>query len=387
MPSKGFFIRWARRLNIDPRARRTTSTAMDTEPPLHPQLPHSLSPNDPHPLRDLGLLDLLEHDPRPTFVLDIEDAKTPSTGIQFIYRNTALTAAKSGALQDAILEKDSTDRIVGENAASPLQFRQWSYRQDFSSCECSPFCGYSWRRCLIARRWIVISGTATESSVHEGSRTDGEFRKNSLASHFVTFDWTDEFPPVKLSAHVVWARSIGWANTPLGPMRGWSPQLRSNASLIMQDPRPAVGFYGPELIMIYNESYIELLGGLHPCMGRSAREVLAPIWDDYFEPIIKRNLAGETVDITHTEIPLSRNGYIEETYFATRFIPIFDSKGATIGHYEPVVEIVSPERSFSSSAWQVSTTPHILLKFCNMVAEKLCSDKLRRFSLWILLTF
>lgn len=108
----------------------------------------------------------------------------------------------------------------------------------------------------------------------------------------------------------------------------------------MMDPRPAVGFYGPELIMIYNEPYIELLGGLHPCMGRSAREALAQVWNEYFEPIIERNLAGETVDNSHIEIPLVRNGYLEETYFSTRFIPIFDSQGATIGHYEPVVETV-----------------------------------------------
>jgi hypothetical protein len=114
----------------------------------------------------------------------------------------------------------------------------------------------------------------------------------------------------------------------------------------MQDPRPAVGFYGSELIMIYNEAYIELLGGLHPCMGRSARDVLASVWLEHFEPIIKMNLTGETVDNANVELPLTRNGFLEETYFSTRFIPIFDSDGATIGHYEPVVETVSPRQYF-----------------------------------------
>lgn len=36
----------------------------------------------------------------------------------------------------------------------------------------------------------------------------------------------------------------------------------------MQDLRPAVIFSGTDLIMIYNEAYIDLLGDLHPCMGQ-----------------------------------------------------------------------------------------------------------------------
>ncbi|KAI4606325.1 hypothetical protein J4E83_010133 [Alternaria metachromatica] len=106
----------------------------------------------------------------------------------------------------------------------------------------------------------------------------------------------------------------------------------------MQDPRPAVVFYGPDLIMIYNEAEIELLGGFHPCMGVSARVALASVWDQYFEPIIQTNLAGETVEKTNTAIHMVRSGFMEETYFSLKFIPILDAEGITIGHYEPLVE-------------------------------------------------
>ena len=321
---------------------------MDSELPLRT---HNQSSNDTDVLRDLGILNLLDHDPRPTFVLDAADARNSVLWIQLAYSNSALATAGSGALQDAISGDDDTDAKVGETAASFSQFRHWSYHQDPFSTEPVRFCDYSWTRCLIVNRWVVISGTSLKSiNLCEEPKADGGLlSKKTSRSSFTTFDWTDDPPPAKLSAHVTWARSINWSNTPLGPMRGWSPQLRSNASLIMQDPRPAVGFYGSELIMIYNEPYIELLGGLHPCMGRSAREVLKPIWDDYFEPIIERNLAGETVDKSNTEIPLMRNGFIEETYFSTRFIPIFNSEGATVGHYEPVMETVSTESYLTAS--------------------------------------
>jgi len=124
-------------------------------------------------------------------------------------------------------------------------------------------------------------------------------------------------------------------------MSAWSSQLRSIANLVMQDPRPAVVFYGPELIMIYNEAEVELLGGFHPCMGVSARIALSTVWPRYFEPIIEQNLRGETVEQTDSAIHMVRNGFMEETYFSLKFIPILNSEGATVGHYEPLTETVS----------------------------------------------
>lgn len=313
------------------------------ELPLCPQLPHNSSSTDPGFLRDLGLLDLLENDPRPTFVLDTTSARNSVLGLYLIFSNTAVE--KAGALWSAITGSHEDHRSLGEDDTSVSHFRNWTYQKPSTPDVSLPFCGYSWTRCLIAQRWVVVSGQAIKADGGLKAHPKSSSKKISR-SNFATFDWTDDPPPIKLSPHVTWARSIDWAKTPLGPMREWSPQLRSNASLIMMDPRPAVGFYGPELIMIYNEPYIELLGGLHPCMGRSAREALAQVWNEYFEPIIERNLAGETVDNSHTELPLVRNGYLEETYFSTRFIPIFDSQGATIGHYEPVVETVCTSQVF-----------------------------------------
>lgn len=77
-------------------------------------------------------------------------------------------------------------------------------------------------------------------------------------------------------------------------------------------------------------------------MGDSARVALSAVWGEYFEPIIARNLAGETVEQTNTAIHMVRSGFMEETYFSLKFIPILDSEGVTVGHYEPLVETVGP---------------------------------------------
>lgn len=257
-----------------------------------------------------------------------------------MYHNHALISANSEALLDAICREEKSNKISGEVTEILTQFQNWTFRQKPKSSEAFAFLNHSWRSCVLAGRWIVVSGLP--SLLDGETKADGEpLSKKKSRSRLSTFDWTDNLPPASLSPYVAWARSIDWSSTPLGPMSSWSPQLRSNASLVMQDTRAAVGFYGPELIMIYNEAYIELLGGLHPCLGCSARVVFPSMWEDYIEPIIKQNLAGETVTKNYTEIPLIRHGYVEETYFSTTFIPIFNSEGSTIGHYEPVIEIVS----------------------------------------------
>jgi hypothetical protein len=51
-------------------------------------------------------------------------------------------------------------------------------------------------------------------------------------------DWTVAKPKGLLSEHVILARSVDWASTPLGPMNGWSPEFRQIANLVMVSARP-----------------------------------------------------------------------------------------------------------------------------------------------------
>ncbi|KAF2714322.1 hypothetical protein K504DRAFT_394618, partial [Pleomassaria siparia CBS 279.74] len=284
------------------------------------------------------MMDLLECDSRPTFVLDItavsgscEDAISP------VYWNPALATTHSGSLFDALIGKASANSTEAERVVTFSRFQRWTERGE---AKCFVYCGFTWFKFLVAGRWNVISGSSSETSTlgqNEGFEGSVLSKKTSR-SRLPTLDWTDELAPVRVSPHVAWARSIDWASTQLGPMKSWSSQLRSIANLIMQDPRPAVLFFGPDLIMIYNEAYVELLGDLHPCMGVGARVALSLVWPEYFEPIITQNLAGETVEKTNTPVHMVRSGFLEETYFSLKFIPIFDADGATVGHYEPLVE-------------------------------------------------
>lgn len=299
---------------------------------------------------EIGVLELIENDPRPTFVLDVESIdRSNSDSLLPAYWNQAFIAAKSMGLLPTFLRSPSANgSIQSRGKGDTANFRRWIFENDQN--EHCVYSNFIWTRIRIKSRWIVINGVHVRSvnamKIEHQEPTNGETEAQDLTStsssskRQANFDWTDENPPLKMTPHLNWARSIDWSGTSLGATSTWTPQLRSFANLTMQDPRPAVVFYGRDLIMIYNEAYIELLGGFHPCMGESARVALVSVWEEFFEPMIQKNLEGESVERVNYAIPVFRNGFLEETYFSFKFIPIFDSDGATIGHYEPLTETV-----------------------------------------------
>jgi hypothetical protein len=187
-------------------------------------------------LRRVGMLDMLDCDPRPTFILDATLVNgLCETDYLPVYWNPAVATIDTGRLLQAIKQLAFS------------RFPRWVDRKDDSPFS---YLGFSWTKILVAGRWSVISGTSINTPMLNLSRDiEGLARTKETPSPKVpTFDWTDEFPPLRLSPHVAWARSIDWASTALGPMSEWSSQLRSVANLIMQDPRPAVGFYGTKYV-------------------------------------------------------------------------------------------------------------------------------------------
>jgi hypothetical protein len=304
--------------------------------------PSTARPDGVQGLQHVAMLEWLEHDPRPTFILDESNNNKTHSGLAVpVYHNRALIDIHGGHMLAAIRDHRLT-ATTSEQRKALFEFRTWLNTREETSGTCT-YESFVWNKASLAGRWVVVFGSPLNTSrpVRNASPEGAVLSKRTSRSKAPTFDWTDEIPPLRISPHVAWARSIKWSQTPLGPMSTWSSQTRSIANLVMQDPRPAVVFCGSELIMIYNEPYIELLGDFHPCMGESARVALFSLWGQYFEPIISQNLAGETVEQTDSAIHMIRNGFMEETYFSLKFIPIFDSDGATVAHYEPLTETVS----------------------------------------------
>jgi len=75
-------------------------------------------------------------------------------------------------------------------------------------------------------------------------------------------------------------RALDWSATPLGPTSAWPQSLRTSVSTCLNCSFPIAIWWGPQLVMLYNDAYAAIVGGKHPrALGSPGREVWPEIWD------------------------------------------------------------------------------------------------------------
>src|SRR6187549_2904640 len=75
-------------------------------------------------------------------------------------------------------------------------------------------------------------------------------------------------------------RAFDWGATPLGSVDSWPQSLRSALSICTGSAFPIAIYWGPELVLLYNDAWSPIPGNKHPwALGRPAREVWPEIWD------------------------------------------------------------------------------------------------------------
>ncbi|KAJ9617541.1 uncharacterized protein PV06_07545 [Exophiala oligosperma] len=171
------------------------------------------------------------------------------------------------------------------------------------------------------------------------ARTDEDSAMTVPLQEKSCFDWTRLPMSPSLPPHVRFARGVDWAKTSLGPIENWSADLRGMCNLIMASPHPSAMYWGTDHIAIYNEAYILLAGQKHPkLMGSRYRDAWSEIWEPLeavFESAFKDAQATMKDDDC---LFLTRNGFLEETYFSWSIIPLIGSDGSVIGLYNPAFE-------------------------------------------------
>lgn len=126
--------------------------------------------------------------------------------------------------------------------------------------------------------------------------------------------------------------ALDWAATPLGPESSWSPALCGATDLVLHTRFPATLLWGPDLVLIYNEAYIPLIGDKHPAaLGAPAREVFPEVWDT-IGPMLETILDGGAATwVEDAHLPLLRRGYVEECWFTFSYSPVRGADGAVEG--------------------------------------------------------
>jgi PAS domain S-box-containing protein len=123
-------------------------------------------------------------------------------------------------------------------------------------------------------------------------------------------------------------RSFDWSSTPLGPIGEWPTSLREAVSICLRSRFQLAIYWGPRLILLYNDAERDVLGAMHPhVLGRPAAEVLTDMWD-VVGPLLHGVAAtGEATWSVDEALLLNRHGFVEEAFFTYSYSPIPDGSG------------------------------------------------------------
>jgi len=135
-------------------------------------------------------------------------------------------------------------------------------------------------------------------------------------------------------------RAHDWAATPLGPVAEWPQSLRTSISTCLNCAFPILVWWGPQLVMLYNDEYRTILGSeKHPdAFGTPGRKVWPDIWDVIGPMLDQVMTRGEATRSRDLLLVMDRHGYVEESYFSFSYSPIRDESGGIGGVFTPVLE-------------------------------------------------
>ncbi len=217
----------------------------------------------PPALSDIGMIELLECDSRPTFILDLEQTQDPyDKPLRIVFSNASLHRLPR-ILDPAQMRRD-IPADAWELGQYP-QFKEWASSpltyDHLADGYTTPFeyQNLSWTSSTLRKRWRIISGSAIglkDPSPPAGpqrdvrgtttaSRAPWVRKENGKLQAGIYSTWVDDLP---ISEHVQFFKSTDWSATALGPLDTWSGCLRQMTSFLMSDSRAACMFwYNPTL--------------------------------------------------------------------------------------------------------------------------------------------
>ena len=128
-------------------------------------------------------------------------------------------------------------------------------------------------------------------------------------------------------------RAHDWASTPLGPPDSWPHALRTAVGLLLGAKQAVYIAWGPELISLYNDGYIPILGTKHPIgLGKPFSVLWAEIWET-FRPIVEATMQGKAQHFVDLPIALAGRHNLPVGYFTFSYTALRDDNGQPNGFY------------------------------------------------------
>ncbi len=129
-------------------------------------------------------------------------------------------------------------------------------------------------------------------------------------------------------------RAKDWSTTSVGDPEGWPQSLRTTVGILLNCRFPMFLWWSDELISFYNDAYRPILGkeGKHPSLlGMSGKQSSIVIWD-ILKPLIADVMnQGESIWHEDLQVPVYRNGKLEDGYWTFSFSPVHNDTGKVSG--------------------------------------------------------
>ena len=127
-------------------------------------------------------------------------------------------------------------------------------------------------------------------------------------------------------------RTHDWSESPLGAPSQWPQSLRSALSICLNSSFPTAIYWGPELLLLYNDAWAPIPAERHPwALGRPAQEVWQDIWPVVGPQFTQVLTTGQGFSVFDQLLPMVRQGVVTETYWNYSFTPIRGEVGEIAG--------------------------------------------------------
>ncbi|QNA90015.1 PAS domain-containing protein [Massilia sp. Dwa41.01b] len=133
-------------------------------------------------------------------------------------------------------------------------------------------------------------------------------------------------------------RGHDWSGTSLGAPAGWPQALRTMVDMVLRSPIAMVLAWGPEHVLIYNDSYAVVAGARHPAMFGLPVLAAWPEAREFNDSVFSACYAGEERVFRDQHFVLERDGEPEEAWFDLYYSPVVGDDGRVAGVVSTVIE-------------------------------------------------
>lgn len=278
----------------------------------------------------IGLVDYLNADPRPVFVVEVSPPSLNSTSVhRIVFVNQACRVNHVWICNFAVSNLDSSSRRPrGKQDATDLL----TWTRTCHSGEACRYQGTSWTCTILHDRWRIFSGADVRNDVPSTS-IPGQRNRNA-------FDIEYECGSIS-SSHYQLLKSVNWDETPFGPIDTWCSELRHSTTMTLNSREPVCIIWGAERHLLYNEPFSLLIGDMHPeALGKPVWTAFKLAWEPYEALLLESERTGQSTGRKDEPMQLIRSEFgPEEAFFDYWVNPIKDADGRFLGVYNHPQEV------------------------------------------------